>query len=293
MARRHERTVCHSSIEIRGISLQCSRVPQAFGSLEQRPVGDAGQGIADRESPNADVGELSAGRPSGDEEDVDRCLCVLDDPGDGREIGQSRGVDSVGSCVSESNEAPDRIVEVISTTKVILGPGREDESRPFGGDSGGRHSLHRHIEFFNLFGQGVPILDGAAGRSRFGEKLDGRCDTSRAVGEALFGIDVYGQMCDAAHGADMFDQGVAANSHVLSSKRRRQATTRRGQSLESERREQATRPEIVRVGHQEGALEVEGTESGFGVIEVHALIIAVGGHKDKRKTDFYVDVPGS
>jgi len=45
----------------------------------------------------------------------------------------------------------------------------------------------------------------------------------------------------------------------------------------------------MRVGHEEGALEVEGTEAVSDVIEVHALIIVVIRHRNKRESDFYVD----
>jgi hypothetical protein len=73
------------------------------------------------------------------------------------------------------------------------------------------------------------------------------------------------------------------------SKRRREATTCRRQGLESERREQTTGSEIMRVGHKERTFAVQGAEAGSDVIEFHALIIVVSRHRDKRKSDFCTD----
>lgn len=105
------------------------------------------------------------------------------------------------------------------------------------------------------------------------------------------GVNIDRKIRGAAERSHVIDELLATHGHVLSSQRGSEAPARGGQGLESERGEESTGPEIVRVGHDERSVEVKRAKSSSDAVRVHPSIMDGAGRRDKR--NFGRDRPGT
>ena len=180
------------------------------------------------------------------------------------EIDEAGGVDHVGAGSDVGLQPGDRVIEIVDPVQEVLATRRQDQP---GCSRAGRcraDALHSDVERIDRLGQRVPVLDRAPRRAGGSQQLDALVDSDQVVGEAPLGVDVQRQIGRRRQRPDVRQQLVAAHGHVEASERRREPGAGRGECGEAERSQQASRAEVVRIGHHEGVVGVQRTESVDG-----------------------------
>ena len=236
-----------------------------MGCLEQRAVGEACERTAGRDPPHAGRGQFLHRRPAREREHVDGHADRIDDRAHLFHRRQAGCVDAVGACVAVGDEPCDRVVEVVHSADVVLGPPREHHRvgecvRGLGrlGDAlGGEPDVVDPIRLR------VVVLDREAGGACVCEHRHGLRDPARVVRIAALAVDVQRQRSCCRDGCDVCGELVARNGLVRLAERPGETRARRRECLEADGGEQPRRPGVPRIRHQEQLLaRVELTEPG-------------------------------
>ena len=180
-------------------------------------------------------------------------------------VGDGGRVEHVGAGLLVGLEPDDGVGEVAPTVEVVLGTGGDDEAAVAGvGDlDRGSHALCRRRRLVErIVGPAGEVLDREPGEPG----TDGECgrlrDARGVVGEAVLEIGRHREVGGRHDGGGVRDRLVAGHGAVEATERAGEATARRGQRLEAERRQELRRARIPGVRQQERVRPlVQGTEA--------------------------------
>jgi hypothetical protein len=136
---------------------------------------------------------------------------------------------------------------------------------------GDRNPLRREADVVDRVRRRVVVLDRETGASRLGEQGHRLGDAARIVGIAALAVDVQRQLGSSRQLDNVRNELVAGHLRIKAAERPRESLARRGERVETERREQPCGAAIPRVGHEEELrLGVELCEACAACVDVHA-----------------------
>ena len=226
---------------------------QPLRLYNERAVGGAREQASCRDPTDADRFELRDGRAAREDKHIDRDLDLAHEPRDLLQIYETRGVDGVGARVAIRDESPDRVVEILNTTEVVLGPCGEhkrlgERVSRLGGNA---DPLDRELEVLDPMRSRVVVLQRAAGRPGGRELRDCLGDTPGIVRKAVLAVHVQRQIRGRRELGDVRHELVAGHVLVEPAERPREPGARRRERLEAERRKQPCGAHVPGVRHHE------------------------------------------
>jgi hypothetical protein len=125
----------------------------------------------------------------------------------------------MGTRQTERDKALDGVFEVIHLVDVVLCSGREHDAVDICGLNCSGDTFGSNIEWIDLVGIRVPILDGNPGRTSVCEQVDCFENAGFVIGKTPLGIDIEGDVNRSRQRTNMVNQLVPGHLAVVTAER--------------------------------------------------------------------------